>query len=245
MAGNANAVRFLQFRSAQALAELAKYDQTQIDPAIAVLKAFKADNDKGWELVPALKLLAELQEGKGDAAEALQTYQELTKVPNVPKEMKQEVDLLRAQLLLRTGKSEDAEKLLDGLRTSLAAADPQRATILVYLAQSQIAQNKMNDVEANLKAALAAAGEPAVKGLAHNVLGDYYRKKNMNEEAFWEYLRVDALYSQDRNEHAKALYYLSKLFADVKKDKGKAQEYLDKLKLLDDTPFAKLAATEK
>jgi lipopolysaccharide biosynthesis regulator YciM len=195
--------------------------------------------------VPALRLLAQLQEGKGDAADALQTYQELTKAPNLPKEMRQEIDLLRGQLYLRAGKFDDAEKLLDGLRTSLPASDPQRATALVYLAQAQIAMNKLGDVEANVKAALAGASDPAVKGLAHNTLGDYYRKKGLNEEAFWEYLRVDALYSQDRNEHAKALYYLAKLFADVKKDKGKSQECLDKLKLLDETPFAKLAATEK
>jgi hypothetical protein len=245
MAGNAGAVRFFQFRAAQALAELSKYDQTQTDPAITLLKTFKTDNDKGWELLPALKMLAELQERKGDVTEALQTYQELAKVPNLPKEMKQETDLLSAQLWMRSSKFDEAEKILDGLRTSLPPTDPQRATALVYLAQSQIALNKLNDVEANLKAALSATSEPAVQGLAHNALGDYYRKKGLNEEAFWEYLRVDALYSQDRNEHAKALYYLSKLFADVKKDKMKSQEYLDKLKLLDDTPFAKLAATEK
>ena len=76
-------------------------------------------------------------------------------------------------------------------------------------------------------------------------LGDFYRKKNLNEDAFWEYLRVDTLYSQNRNEHAKALYYLSKLFVDVKKDKVKSQEYLEKLKLLDGTEYAKKAATEK
>jgi tetratricopeptide (TPR) repeat protein len=245
MAGNPNAVRFIQFKSAQVLAELSVYDVTQIDQAIAVLKAFKADNDKSWELVPALKLLAEVQERKGDVADARQTYLELVKIPNLPKEMKQDAELLIAQLSIRAGKLDDAEKILDGLRTSLAPNEPQRGVALVYLAQTQIALNKLNDVEATLKGALAATSEPLVKGLAHNALGDYYRKKNLNDDAFWEYLRVDALYSQDRNEHAKALYYLSKLFADVKKDKVKAQEYLDKLKLLDDTPHAKMAATEK
>jgi len=245
MAGNPNAVRYFQFKSAQALAELSVYDVMQIDQAITVLKAFKADNDKGWELVPALKLLAEVQERKGDVAEARQTYLELVKIPNLPKEMKQDAELLIAQLSIRAGKLDDAEKILDGMRTNLAPNDPQRGVALVYLGQTQIALNKLAEVEATLKGALAATSEPSVKGLAHNALGDYYRKKNLNEEAFWEYLRVDALYSQDRNEHAKALYFLSKLFADVKKDKVKAQEYVDKLKLLDDTPYAKMAAAEK
>jgi tetratricopeptide (TPR) repeat protein len=245
MAGNANAVRYFQFKSAQVLAEISVYDVTQIDAAIAALKAFKGENDKAWELVPALKLLADAQERKGDVAEARLTYLELTKIPNLPKEMKQDAELLVAQLSIRAGKLDDAEKILDGLRSNLGPNDPQRGVALVYLAQTQIALNKLSDVDATLKAALAATSEPSVKGLAHNALGDYYRKKNQHEDAFWEYLRVDALYSQDRNEHAKALYYLSKLFVDVKKDKVKAQEYLDKLKLLDDTQYAKMAAAEK
>jgi hypothetical protein len=242
---SASATRFIHFKVIQIAALQAKDDPTQIEPTIKLLLAFKKEHDKGWEIVPALKLLARMQEDKGDIAEARQTYLDLAKIPNLPKEVKQEVDLLVAQLSLRSGKMDEALQTLDGLRTSLPAADPQRAFVLVYLAQAQLSLNKLNDVEANLKAALAASSEPAVKCLAHNTLGDYYRKKNQNEEAFWEYLRVDALYPPDRNEHAKALYYLSKLFADVKKDKVKSQEYLDKLKLLEDTEYAKKAATEK
>jgi hypothetical protein len=245
LAKEPSAARFIQFKVIQVAVLQAKDDPTQIEPTIKLLMAFKKEHDKGWEIVPALKLLARMQEDKGDIAEARQTYLDLAKIPNLPKEVKQEADLLVAQLSLRSGKIDDAEEILDGLRTSLPATDPQRPFALVYLAQAQLSLNKLNDVETNLKAALAASSEPAVKCLAHNTLGDYYRKKNQNEEAFWEYLRVDALYPQDRNEHAKALYYLWKLFADVKKDKVKSQEYLDKLKLLEDTEYAKKVAAEK
>jgi hypothetical protein len=245
LAENPNAARFMQFKVLQIAVIQAKDDPTQIEPTINLLKAFKKEHDKSWEIVPALKLLAQMQEDKGDIAEARQTYLDLTKIPSLPKEMKQEADLLVAQLSLRSGKFDDAEKILDGLRTSLPATDPQRPFALLYLAQTHLSLNKLNDVEANLKTVLASSIEPAVKCLAHNTLGDYYRKKNMNEEAFWEYLRVDALYPQDRNEHAKALYYLWKLFAEVKKDKVKSQEYLDKLKLLDDTEYAKKASSDK
>jgi hypothetical protein len=242
LADNPNAARFIQFKVLQIAVLQAKDDPTLIDPTINLLKTFKTEHDKGWEIVPALKLLAQMQEGKGDVAEARQTYLDLTKIPNLPKEMKQEAELLVAQLSLRAGKFDEAAGILDGLRTNLPAADPQRPFALVYLAQAQLSLNKLDNVEAHLKAAIASSSEPAVKCLAHNALGDYYRKKNMNEEAFWEYLRVDALYPQDRNEHAKALYYLWKLFADVKKDKVKSQEYLDKLKLLEGTEYAKQAA---
>jgi hypothetical protein len=245
LANEPSAARFIRFKVLQIAVLQAKDDPTQVEPTINLLKAFKKEHDKGWEIVPALKLLACMQEDKGDIAEARQTYLDLAKIPNLPKEVKQEADLLVAQLSLRSGKLDEAKQILEDLRTSLPAADPQRPFALVYLAQVQLSLNKLSDVEANLKAALAASSEPAVKCLAHNTLGDFYRKKNQNEEAFWEYLRVDALYPQDRNEHAKALYYLWKLFADVKKDMVKSQEYLDKLRLLDDTEYAKKAAGEK
>jgi hypothetical protein len=239
--GSPNIQRFFQFKIAQVVAQMSKDDAAQIEPAIKLLQTYKVEQDKGWELVPAMKLLAQLQEGKGDVAEARQTYLDLAKIPNLPQENKQEFDLLVGQLSLRTGKLDEAATVLERLRTGMAAADPQRSVVLVYLAQCQLLQNKMNDVEANLSAALSGTSEPAVKCLAHNTLGDYYRKKNQNEEAFWEYLRVDALYPQDRNEHAKALYYLWKLFDEVKKDKVKSTEYLEKLKLLDGTEYARLA----
>ena len=216
-----------------------------MEPAIQALTAFKNEQDKGWEIVPCLKLLAEIQEFKGDAAAAKAAYQELVKIPNLPKEIKQESEVLIAQLSIRSGKYDDAEKSLDALSKSLPPTDPQRASVLMALGQAQLAQGKLTDVEANLKAALNGTTDPAVKAATHNFLGDFYRKKNQNEDAFWEYLRVDALYSQERNEDAKALYYLWKLFDEVKKDKVKSQESLDKLKTLEGTEYAKMAASGK
>ncbi len=245
LAGTGPAERFFQFKVIELAAEQAKDDPTQLDAAVKLLQAYKTDQTKGWELVPALKLLAQMQELKGDVAEARQTYLELAKIPNLPKEMKQEADLLVAQLSLRTNKFDDAVKLLEGLRTSLGPNDPQRPNAVLYLGQAELGQGKLDNVEAHLREAIATTDKPGVKATAHNALGDYYRKKTMNEEAFWEYLRVDALYPQDRNEHAKALYYLWKLFPDVKKDKVKSQECLEKLRLLPETEYAKMAPPDK
>jgi len=245
LTGNVYALRFIQFKIAEIAAQQGKADPTQLEQAVKLLLVYKTEQDKGWELVPCLKLLAQVQEAKGDTAEAKATYQELVKIASLPKEIKQESDVLIAQLALRTGKFDEAEKSLEALRTSLPPTDPQRAPVLLYLAQAQLAQSKMTDVEANIKAALNGTTEPALKATAHNTLGDFYRKKNQNEDAFWEYLRVDALYPQERNEHAKALYYLWKLFDEVKKDKAKSQECLDKLKMLDGTEYAKMVANER
>jgi hypothetical protein len=41
---------------------------------------------------------------------------------------------------------------------------------------------------------------------------------------------VDTLYTQDRDEHAKALYHLSTLFDKVKNDRARAKQCADRLK---------------
>jgi hypothetical protein len=69
-----------------------------------------------------------------------------------------------------------------------------------------------------------------VRAAAHNLLGDYYLAKGQPEPAFWEYLYVDTLYTQDRDEHAKALYHLSTLFDKVKRDPARAKQCSERLK---------------
>ncbi len=65
--------------------------------------------------------------------------------------------------------------------------------------------------------------------MAYNLLGDYYSRKGQAEEAFWNYLRVDAMYNEDIEEQAKALYRLTTLFDKVKKDPIRGKEYADRL----------------
>ena len=79
--------------------------------------------------------------------------------------------------------------------------------------------------------------------MRNNAFGDYFRARKQDEDAFWHYLRVDVLFAGDKEEHAKALYWLSKLFESVKKDKIKAQECVEKLKSkdLDGTEYGRLA----
>jgi len=135
-----------------------------------------------------------------------------------------------ARSLLRGGKPADAEAELKGLAAKLSAADPQRPEVEVFLAHSRLAQGQLGQVEAPLRAALQNPADGAVRAAAHNLLGDYYQAKGRPEAAFWEYLYVDTLYPQDRDEHAKALYNLSTLFFKVKNDRTRAGQWAERLK---------------
>jgi hypothetical protein len=230
-----SAHRYLRYKAAHVKALLAQDDPARLDDAVAALAAYRTDNPGTWEVVPCLKELAQLQEQKGDAEAAGKTYAELAALPGLPKELKEQSDIWLARLLVRSGKYDRAEKKLQDLRTAVAKDDPQRGYIDVYLAQCRLGQGHLAQVEAPLRETIRTSPDANVKGLAHNLLGDYYRHKNQAGEAFWEYLKVDMLYNQDREEHAKALYHLWKLFDKEKNDPMRAAEFLERLR---GKPFA-------
>jgi hypothetical protein len=241
----------MQFKMAMVKAELADLEpenKAATKAALDALTEFKNNYSTGWQIVQALTMLGRMQEGEGNLDAARQAYEALANVPDAPPDVRRESELQVAQLLLRIKRYTEAEVKLKALAQSAAPDDPQRGLLQVYLVKAQLAQNKLDQVEASLKAAIAAAGDNTrLKATAHNLLGDYYLAKKQDEDALWEYLRVDALYPQEKDEHAKALYYLSKLFQSVQGNSFRAQQCLERLS---DTNFAgneyhRKATTEK
>ncbi len=70
--------------------------------------------------------------------------------------------------------------------------------------------------------------DKTLKAQAYNTLGVSYFNGEYLKEARWDFLWVDVVYNQDRAEHAKALYYLWKIF-DKLDEKERAQECRDAL----------------
>jgi hypothetical protein len=230
LVGHPNARRYIRFRIAETTALQAQDNPAQAETAIKLLAEFKKDAPGGWEILPALKILAKLQEDAGKVDDARKSYEELAEVPDVPRELKQESEILVGRLLLRVGRFADAEKRLEKLDASMSAGDAQRPFVKAYLAESRIGQNKLAGVEKQLTEVIRGNNDPRVRGTAYNLLGDYYRKTGKQASAFWSYLRVDAMYNEDPEEHAKALYYLSSLFDKEKKDPIRGKECSDRLK---------------
>jgi hypothetical protein len=245
-----NVSRYLQYRMALVHVAIGTDDPAKMKAAIKALADYKTDFNDGWEIVPALELLAQLQEKDGDLEGARRTLEQLTIVPDVPAEVKATSVVLVAQMLLRKKTPEAAAaaeaKLIAGL-APLKPDDPQRPRLAAFLVQAQMAQNKLDAAKAELDKVARADVEPAVKALTHNLLGDYYRLKKQDEEAFWHYLRVHVMYPQDRAEHAKALYYLSDLFNTVKNDPQKGNACHDRLleKDFEGTEYQDMAKAKK
>jgi hypothetical protein len=229
---NPNAQRYLEWKSADVKARLADLEpdnKASAQTAIEALTAFGDKNPQSWEIVPCMMELSQLQEREGNLEAARKAHEFLTKIPNAPPELRRASELMIVQLYLRAKLYAEAEAKLNELSKSVSAQDPQRDLIGLYLIETRIAQNKLDGVEPSLKKVLGGATEPRLLALAHTSLGDYYRIKKQDEEALWEYLKVDALYSQEKEEHAKALYWLSRLFESVQGNKTRAGQCLERL----------------
>ncbi len=241
--------RYFRYRIAQTLALLAQEDTSRRDAAFSALADYKTAFADGWEIVPALQLLAALQEEKGDTEGAGKTYSDLAELPGITPDMKLQSQLKGARLLMRALKFGEAEQKLKQVESALPANDPQRAFVEVYLIQSRIAQKgSLNGIDKKLEQIIRSGKDGSLCGLAHNALGDYYRTKGDNAQAFWEYCKVDMLYNQDKEEHAKALYYLAQLFdRPPRNNRDRAEEFLSRLKSpqFDGTLYQRLATSER
>lgn len=222
--------RHLQYRIARVYAKLAEDNPEQRDAAIAALDKFVKTHNDCWQFSAAVRQLGQLQEDKGDLAAAQKTYELMASRLEAPKEMRLEFQMLSVRALIDTKQYPAAEKMLLSMNTMLTKDDPLVLRVQAFQAECQAAAKKYPEAQARLAKVLAAdEADEVTKGLAHNVLGDCLRETGKLEEAFWNYLWVDVVYNQNRQEHARALYHLSKLFEQVKKNPARAQQCRERL----------------
>ncbi len=229
LAGTPFALRDLEFRVARVMARRADEDRGQLDAALKEVTALQAKYPNSRQTLPAARLRAHLLGLKGDRAAARKVFEELAARKDLSREVQQECELLAVRVLIAGGQHAEAEKKLQHLGKGLKADDPLGQRVQVFLAACQVASGKTADVEKALKPVLDGMAGNDVRGLAHNTLAEAYLKANKPEDAFWQFLMVDVLYDDDREEHARALYHLSKLFEQVKRDPNRAQECRDRL----------------
>ena len=110
-----------------------------------------------------MKLLGQLQEAKGDLPAAQKTYALLDDYPDIPKEVRQECELLLVRALVRTGKYADAERKLQALSKEVPPSDPEAVRLQVYEAECLAAKGNVPQAEAKLKAITAGDGDAAAR----------------------------------------------------------------------------------
>jgi len=133
------------------------------------------------------------------------------------------------EMLIQAKKVAEAEARLQTMLKDLPASDPRAARISIYQAECQGASGRLAEAVAQLEGIITKTADKDLKALAYNALGDCYRLNRRPKEALWPYLWVDVIYHQDRQEHARAMAELAKLFEE-QGDAARAKEYKDKIK---------------
>jgi hypothetical protein len=235
--------RYFQYKQAEIAVTQARYDPAATDAAVKALIDFKSNNREGWELIFALETLARLQEDAGKVDDARKSYEELAELPGAPDSVKQQSGLLVGKLLLRGKKYKEAEDRLGKVVAAMSAGDAQKPLAQAYLIASQIGLGQTKETEKKIADLLGGTSDPRVRSVAYALRGDYFLEKGQQNEAFWNYLRVDAQYNEDPEAHARALYHLATLFDTVKKDPIRGKDCLTRLldKRFEGSPYQKLA----
>jgi tetratricopeptide (TPR) repeat protein len=203
----------LEFKLAYMTARKAMEDGSSSANGITRLSEFAKANPQSWQIVRTLRMLAKLQLEANRLAEMKDSYTQLSKL-DVPEEVKQDAMLQIAMADVQLGQHAAAEPKLAELLKTLKPDSPVYARVLVAQADCLFASKQADKAIAILKKTTKDSTDKNVKAIAYNTLGVYYYNSEDDKlkDARWEFLWVDVVYNQDKNEHAKALYYLTHTF---------------------------------
>jgi hypothetical protein len=228
------AKRTLEFKIALLTAELAVTEQASTANALAKLQAFKSANPSCWHLAHVMPMIAQIHLNEKSYSEAEATYQEMVKMEALPADMRLSAELNIVQVNLKAGNAAKAQKKIDELTQRAGKNLALLSRVNMARADILVSQKKTDEAVKLLKTIVKDSTDKQIKALAHNELGVSYFNANRYSDAVWEFLWVDAVFNQDRNQHARALYYLWKTFEQLN-NAERAQECRETL--LNDRQF--------
>jgi hypothetical protein len=211
--------RHVEFRIAMLSAARGDEGREQAAKAVSALAKFKADHPDAWQILPLTRTMAriDLDRDPPDYAAARKAYEDLAAAPGAPPEVKEECAFQVIDLLLLSGKTDEAKRQA----AALPASDPRAQVYQIGCQPSAGAAKQLEDM-------INKTTDRAVKAVAYTMLGDVHRRDpKTKKEAVYDYLWVDLEYNDDTAEVAKADGRLASLFAELK-DEERAKKYRDK-----------------
>lgn len=207
--------RQIEYKLAMLKVRAAQDEGDEPEKAIAALKNFTKKHPGGWQIGAATETLGRLQVEAKDYEGAEETYKALAALDDVPEEMKKDAELAAVQVKIRAGKHAEAKALLQAMQKTLPKGSKFAARARVAEAECLVEEKKLDEAVKLVREVIKDSTDREVKAVGHNTLGYCYYKQGQPKEARWEFLWVDVEYNQDRNQHAKALYYLWRIFGEL------------------------------
>jgi hypothetical protein len=214
--GQPFARRHLEFKLALARWRLAEKaaDPKALSKAFAGLAEFRGKNADGWQIGMCLQLLARWHLERKEWGKAESLLWELAKSA-VALDLRQQAEVAALDLLARQGKHADAEVKLRALIAKHAKGSPPNQAARIGLVECLGYAKKLDEAHTVAEEVLNETKDKQLRARAYNALGVCYVINEKWSEASWEFLWVDLIYNQDRAEHARALYYLAKVFEEL------------------------------
>jgi hypothetical protein len=237
--------RHMEFKIAYltALLGLGSDKQLYRVDAIKKLTEFKKNHPDSWQYTQALLTLVKLYAEQKNFDDMRATVAEVSANPAIPAKIKAESKMLVIRLFMEEGKAlirkkdieggtkkfGEAQKDLDGLLSELPKDSVMRLPAQLALAQCKaISKDKKAEATKELEKLLQESTEKDIRAIIYNTLGEIYYDDGKLQDARWQFLWVDVIYNQDKEERAKALYYLWKIFNQLGEPE-RGQEYFEAL----------------
>ena len=201
--------------------------QSRPTEAISGLDGFIKANPTSRHRGPALELLIRLLIDRKEYDRADGAATQLKAIAWA----KDHADVIKARILIRRGKAADAVAALDPMVAASRADTPRGRAARLTRAEALAAEAKYPEAEKAAREIVQAAGpeDAAARAPAYNTLGDILRAAGKPKDALLAYLHTDLLYAHDKEEHARALAHIARLWRELKRD-DRADETLVRLK---------------
>ncbi len=229
-----SAHRNLEYKVAVLTLRQAVADQTSTAGALAKLQQFRARHPNSWQINHVMPALAHMQMEAGDFKGAAATFQDMSEMEVFTADVRRHAELMVVTVTVKSGDLKGAQKKLDDLEKRAAGNPAFASRVKMTRAEVLVGEKKFDQATPILQQLVKDSKDVQIKAQAHNALGECLFKANRYNEALWEFLYVDAVYSQDKNERAKALYYLWKTFEQLNNEE-RARECRQ---MLSETQFA-------
>lgn len=207
-----NAARTIRYRIAMLMLRQAQDNKTSTATALAELQKFRAEFPSGWQIVHVMPLIAQAQMDLGDFKGAAATFDDMSQMDALPADVKSNAELMIVQVAVRANDIPTAQKKLAALETKYKGNPKFASRVLMTKAEVLVGLKQNDDAIKLLNQVIKDNNDKETKALAHNTLGELHFKATKYNEALWEFIWVDAVFNQDKSQHAKALYYLWKTF---------------------------------
>jgi hypothetical protein len=227
-------VAYTSARAADDAADDAWKDKTEAAQKLLNDYLIATNFTGGWEVWPAGRMRARMVFELDRPADAVATWGKLAKSPDVPADLQREAAFEEIDFNIRAKQLPVATQLITALKPGATGAAKDRLTAYetaIKCAEAAVPNGPtpIAQVVKPLQDLIDKSADPVVKAVGHNLIGEVCMLAEKPREAMWNYLWVEVVYNQDRDEVLKAMVRLVKSF-DAQGDEDRAKTYREKLR---------------